>query len=378
MRGYELKSEIVAEAGLLHLSGATVPLEFFQTIKYKNGKPDLVACLVLADILYWYRPIKMRDDETGQPTRWRQRFAGDKLHLNYESLGGKFGATERQARDACAKLKKLGLLTIEVRPVASGGSQTFFEPNLQMIADILKQHGRLTLERESEEDQGEDPTNATTGVGRLEPTHDRTLVEKPPTHARTLVGLRQNVSRVTSERESSFLHEITTEITTETTSSAGTVSSQQAPTAPVITAPSDHPESLHLFIDISGHEPGIYHQDQIVGTVQDLAIWEIVLREWRQGGYGWRSIGRLLTKYSERVRQQLPNTKASNGNGAHVGASTSKPVLEVHRSLSDQEILELADVFNDRPEGERSESETDIINQAARIRAINGNAPTRA
>lgn len=92
-----------------------------------------------------------------------------------------------------------------------------------------------------------------------------------------------------------------------------------APTIPPVPQRSDIAESVRLFVEISGQQPGIYHQDQISAAIHNLAIWEIVLREWRQGGYGWRSIGRLLTKYQERIEQ----SGHFNGPGGNDGAATT-------------------------------------------------------
>lgn len=175
MNGYELKNPIVSSIGSLHFSGDTVPPEFFQEIKFESGKPDLLAVLILADVLYWYRPVKPRDERSGLPQRWRQKFAGNKLCRSYAALANKFGATDRMTRDACHRLEALGLLTITTRPKPEGGTDVFLEPVFLAVAKIVNQSGRLTPERES---------------------------DTKPTHVETSVGLRQNVSRLTSERES--------------------------------------------------------------------------------------------------------------------------------------------------------------------------------
>lgn len=186
MNGYELKNPIVEAFGLLNITGDIVPPEFYQSIKFDNGKPDLLAILILANVVYWYRPLKPRDDRTGRPLEWRQKFAGEKLQRTYEQWAEIYGATERQARDACNRLKTKSLLEITCKPNPLGGTFTFFEPVHDAIKSLLKAHSRLTFQRESES----------------------------PTHVETLVGSRSNVSRNTPERESS-IHEITTETTSD-------------------------------------------------------------------------------------------------------------------------------------------------------------------
>jgi hypothetical protein len=202
MTGYNITNATVSEIGLLHISGDIVPPEFFKAIKFDNGKPDLLACLILADILYWYRPIKPRDERTGQTLTWRQRFAGETLQRSYEAFAEKFGATERQARDACARLKQAGIITITVKPLGAGGSLTFFQPIPSALARILKQHCQ--------------PTHV-----EPIPTHVETSVGIEPTHVETSVGIRQNVSRNTPERESHDKERARKEISIETTEREG-------------------------------------------------------------------------------------------------------------------------------------------------------------
>ena len=190
MRGYELASPDVEKFGLLHVSGDVVPPEFFKAIKFDNGKPDLLAVLILSNFLYWYRPIKPRDERTDQPLRWRQRFAGTKLNRTYAELAEKYGATSRQVSDACHRLQKLQLVRITYSPSADGGTFTYFEPVFDSIKNLLKSESRPTPERES-------------GI--------------EPTHAETSVGIRSNVSRFTPERESHDKERARVEITCKTT-----------------------------------------------------------------------------------------------------------------------------------------------------------------
>lgn len=103
----------------------------------------------------------------------------------------------------------MGLLTIDVKAVPSGGSVTMFEPIIEPIAAMLKQHSRLTAGRES----GLTPQRESGLASERDPglTPERESGSRP-THVETSVGIRQNVSRNTLERESSINTEINKEI----------------------------------------------------------------------------------------------------------------------------------------------------------------------
>ena len=155
-KGYPIESQTVEEFALIHITGDIVPVEFFQKIQFpKSGKPDLLAILILSDLLYWYRPIRPRNEHTGKLLPWRQKFFGQVLRRDYSYFVEKFGATARQCRDACARLKNLDLIEIQITPTSSGGSLLGFRPKsdrilaLLALSDSRLDVSRLTFERES-------------------------------------------------------------------------------------------------------------------------------------------------------------------------------------------------------------------------------------
>ena len=53
---YSTGNRIVDEVGRINISGNIIPMVWFQAIRYPNGKPNVNAIIILADIVYWYRP----------------------------------------------------------------------------------------------------------------------------------------------------------------------------------------------------------------------------------------------------------------------------------------------------------------------------------
>ncbi len=59
---------VVAAIGELHLEGNITPHAWYQApaLQFANGKANLAAITLLADVMYWYRPTILRDEATGR------------------------------------------------------------------------------------------------------------------------------------------------------------------------------------------------------------------------------------------------------------------------------------------------------------------------
>lgn len=71
---YSTGNRIVDEVGRINISGNIIPMVWFQAIRYPNGKPNVNAIIILADIVYWYRPMshishirEKIEDDPGHP-----------------------------------------------------------------------------------------------------------------------------------------------------------------------------------------------------------------------------------------------------------------------------------------------------------------------
>lgn len=216
MRGFEMVSTEVEQYGFLHISGDVVPPEFFQAIKFDSGKPDLLSVLILSNLLYWYRPVKPRDERTDRATAWRQKFQGEMLSRTYQEWADIYGATERQARDACHRLQARGLIVISCKPCPTGGTTTYFAPVFQAVRSLLQPPSRLTPERESGQ----------------KPTHVETLADNDS---------RQNVSRDTLERESLNKERARVETTLETKRESDQQESVSKPKLALVSSVGENP-----------------------------------------------------------------------------------------------------------------------------------------
>ena len=63
---------IVDAMGSINITGNIIPAVWYRTITKENGKPYLLAIVILADIVYWYRPSEVRDQGTGHILGWKK------------------------------------------------------------------------------------------------------------------------------------------------------------------------------------------------------------------------------------------------------------------------------------------------------------------
>lgn len=136
---FETGSPTVDRMSRLQISGNVIPIAWYKTIRKATGKPNLNAIIILADIVYWYRPVEIRDEATGQLSGLKKRFHADLLQRSYQQIADQFGITKRDATNAVVELEKLGVVTRVFRTIKAGGQLI---PNvlfLDLDVDVLEE-----------------------------------------------------------------------------------------------------------------------------------------------------------------------------------------------------------------------------------------------
>jgi DnaD/phage-associated family protein len=143
----------VKEIGKINLRGNVFDHGWFEYLKLANGKPNMVAITILGEVVYWYKPTEVRDEETGEVS-YKQKFKADMLQKSYQQLADSFGFTKRQVKDACDYLQEKNLLYIEFRTIKVNGvphnNVMYIEPiseNVQIISKLYHSDTPVTLER---------------------------------------------------------------------------------------------------------------------------------------------------------------------------------------------------------------------------------------
>jgi len=113
-------NEIVDAMGSINIAGNIIPAIWYRTITKENGKPYLLAIVILADIVYWYRPCEVRDQGTGHILGWKKKFSEDILRQSYQYYADLFGESKKTVKTAMDKLEKLQVIKREFRTVSYG------------------------------------------------------------------------------------------------------------------------------------------------------------------------------------------------------------------------------------------------------------------
>lgn len=158
---FETGSPTVDRMSRLQISGNVIPISWYQTIRKPTGKPNLTAIVILADIVYWYRAVEVRDEMTGQLIGLKKKFRSDILQRSYQQLAEQFGITKRDATNAIVELEKLGVVRRIFRMKEINGqiySNVLF---LELDVDILE---KLTYPEQAEEEAPEAKGRCPPGV----------------------------------------------------------------------------------------------------------------------------------------------------------------------------------------------------------------------
>lgn len=169
MKANDLTPETEAMISL-KISGNVIGHAWYDHITYDNGKPYVVAVILLSEIVYWYRPVEVKDPQTHKFTGWRKKFKGDLYQRSYESLANQFGFGKEAVRNAIIALEKLGVLTRELRTVNTKSGPVSNVLYLQLHPEVLEQ-----LNHPKPRDEGYQPGEPEGGVGLDEDEYEPDL-----------------------------------------------------------------------------------------------------------------------------------------------------------------------------------------------------------
>lgn len=143
---------IVDAVGQLHFSGNIIHHSWYQHIRYSNKRGEFTdpwAVNILADIVYWYRPVEVRDEQTGHLLGYRKKFSEDKLQRSPEAFSELFCCSVKVVREALRLLEHLGLIDIELRAVKTNWGVIPTAMFIGLNPDALKEITHSTSKPES-------------------------------------------------------------------------------------------------------------------------------------------------------------------------------------------------------------------------------------
>lgn len=246
---YSTGNAIVDENAKLNISGNVIPQMWYRTIVRESGKPNLTAIIILADIVYWYKPTELRDESSGQVVAVKKKFKADLLQRSYQQISEQFGISKKEATNAIIFLEKLGVVKRVFRTVNINGLVVNNVLYLELIVQKLRQltysqdshNSPLSFERERGDTKREDisPKEGTGGeirtceMGAVPLKSERVspFEETPATLEDMEVPLLENTAHFF---EGGTNTEITQETTTETSPEITTEINVKEYTNPII------------------------------------------------------------------------------------------------------------------------------------------------
>jgi hypothetical protein len=101
-------------------SGNITPIGWYKEFTTKKGTADLALISVLSEIIYWYRPKRVKDPVTGDIT-YAAKFLGNAWQTSYEHFQRKMGFNREKLRRIFVKLEQMGICLREFRDVKLRG-----------------------------------------------------------------------------------------------------------------------------------------------------------------------------------------------------------------------------------------------------------------
>lgn len=175
MRTGNAKVDAIAQ---MNIVGNVVPHTWYHKLKRESGKPYMTAIVILADILYWYRPIEVIDPNTNMVIGYKKKFSSDLLMRTYSQLADMFGISKREATMAIIYLEKHGLVKRVFREIKTDYAVLSNVLYLDINPEKIKE---LTYGADEESENEETPENQEM-IGQTQNDTDPSIHERvtPP------------------------------------------------------------------------------------------------------------------------------------------------------------------------------------------------------
>ena len=131
------ENSIVNAVGKMAFTGNVIPESWYKTVVSANGRVNLLAVNLLGEIVYWYRPMEVRDERSGDVT-WVKKFADEEyLQKSYAQICEKYNVSTKQAREALIVLEKLGVVKRHFRTIETEMGKCPNVMYIELIPDAL-------------------------------------------------------------------------------------------------------------------------------------------------------------------------------------------------------------------------------------------------
>lgn len=201
--------------GNIAIEGNIIPHEWYNHLRNEKGRVQMNAITILADLIYWYRPVPIYDIKTGLISGYGRKFKEDLLQRSYRDLEKKFGLSENQIRTALIFLEEKGLAFREFRNINVRGhilnNVMYLGINPKRILEITKKSEKAKLEKVALQTKIEIQTTKPSETILPFQKSKNTYLEKSeqvpqPTRLPSIKNINTNTK--ISSKTSSFIYEI--------------------------------------------------------------------------------------------------------------------------------------------------------------------------
>ena len=180
--------EAVDIMGSARFSGDIVCPSWYRHVLGSTGRPHMLAIAILSDIVYWYRPREVRDEDLNL-VRYTKKFKADILQRNYDQICNKFNCSRKMAREALVVLENLGLIKRVFRTVNMNGVNVgnimYIEIDASKILEIsypcdyVDEDGNFPEAIEEYEEEKDTQIEATVKMAEGEESHKNSNILTP-------------------------------------------------------------------------------------------------------------------------------------------------------------------------------------------------------
>lgn len=116
-----------------------IPDAWYKNIR-RAGQPNLLAIILLSDIVYWYKWTEVRDEYSGMLVGVKKKFKYDFLQRNYPQIQERYGVSKRIAINAVNDLCEIGVIKKHLRTIQTKSgvklSNVLF---IELVPSVLRQ-----------------------------------------------------------------------------------------------------------------------------------------------------------------------------------------------------------------------------------------------
>ncbi|MBQ6637268.1 MAG: hypothetical protein IJH82_01295 [Lachnospiraceae bacterium] len=189
-------NKIVDEMAQISLTGDIIPPVWFKRIQKSEGRADLLAINILANLCYWYRPTIIRDEQTDMITECKKKFKEEYLQKQYQDYSDHFGCPKSSVKASMDLLEELGLIKRHFKDINLENGVIL---NNRMFIEIIPERIKEITFNETDSEEN------TTLPQKIRGDSPKKHKESPPKNCEYTKNTTKNTTEITTTTSESFV-----------------------------------------------------------------------------------------------------------------------------------------------------------------------------